>query len=507
MKVALTFPAPTPPFRNLEGGYGDTETTLQPPPTGLAMIACALQDVRGDIEATVIPPQIIEPTGTVRYREIAETTKDCEGADCVGIACRWDNQEAAILLADAVRQTNEKTRIVFGGPNMWSEPMAEMALRSVPSVDAVVRQAGESSFCDNLEGTHPFAIPNLTYRQQGIPHSNPPYSPDMNELPLWDFRHVRDPRHLAPFDVRDPQFRAPHDLDLTPCVESNRGCVKACHEGPCPYCTSGRDRFQMLDAGRFFDELAHLYALHGMKDFFVADNVFSASPQRVAELRKVRMDRRMDLPEDLRLRAYVYPTNFRGENGLRTAEHLHVMGVRELFIGLETFDADIARNLRKEILSEREAVSTLLLLKRFGFAVKIALLLGLPGETKKSLQKNVDGLKRILDTCSASSPAEGGLKSVDISPVMPLVGTELYGSLLANPQVHDQYQALTGKPLKEDLCPQYSVLFRLLLEHRTSVTLDDVTAAAESMKQNARAALDPTKVGEFWGPQKGKNER
>ncbi|MDD4287273.1 MAG: radical SAM protein [Candidatus Peribacteraceae bacterium] len=497
MKVALAFPAPTPPFRNLEGGYGDSEKTLLPPPTGLSVIACALQETRDDIETTVIPPQIIEPSGAVRYRKIEEVTQDCKDADCVGISCRWDNQEAALLLADAVRQTNEKSRIVFGGPNMWSSTMAEMVLRNVPSVDIVVRQAGERALGEYLEGTSLFAIPNLTYRQQGIPHSNYAGAPDMNKLPLWDFRHVRDPRHLAPFDARNPAFHAPRDLDLTPSVESNRGCIKASHEGACPYCSSGRDSFKTLDAPRFFEELAHLYAQHGMKDFFVADNIFSVSPRRVEELRKMRVERRRDLPEDLRMRAYAYPTDFRGENGWRTAEHLQVMGVRELFIGQETFDAEIARSLKKEIPKVEEMVQTLVMLKRFGFAVKIALLLGLPGETKESLQKNVDGLQRLLDACSTPDPAEGGLKSVDISRVMPLVGTELYDLLLKNPQACKTYLDIVLKPLHEDVCPRYPLLFRLLLEHHTSVTVDDVTAAEKKMISAARKALDPTKVGGF----------
>ncbi|MDD5103685.1 MAG: hypothetical protein PHX93_04765 [Candidatus Peribacteraceae bacterium] len=502
MKVALAFPAPTPPFRNLEGGYGDSETTLLPPPTGLSVIACALQQTRDDIETTVIPPQIIEPSGAVRYRKTEEVTQDCEGADCVGISCRWDNQEAAILLADAVRQTNERTRIVFGGPNVWSKTMAEMVLRNIPAVDAVVRRSGEETFRKYLESTPLFDIPNFSYRQEGNPRSNGSRAFDMNKLPLWDFRHVQDPRYLAPFDARDPKYRAPHDLDLTPSVESNRGCSKACCEGPCPYCTSGRDRFQTLAATRFFHELAHLYSLHGMKDFFVADNIFSVSPRRVAELRKARMERKADLPEDLRMRAYAYPTDFRGENGSRTAEHLQVMGVRELFIGQETFDADIARRLRKEIPDVQEMTQTLVMLKRFGFAVKIALLLGLPGETKQSLQKNADGLQRLLDTCSAPGPAEGGLKSVDVSRVMPLVGTELYHALLTNPQACKQYQQLTGKALSEDLCPQYPVLIQLLLEHHTSVTLDDVATTEEKMISEARKALDPAKVGGFGGERK-----
>jgi hypothetical protein len=252
----------------MEGGYGDEEKELQPPPSGLAAIASAVAAFRDDAEMTIVPSQMIEPSGQVRYREMPEMAAACGDADHLGVSCRWDNQEAAIALAHEVQKTNRDVRIVFGGPNMWSEPMAEMVLRNVPPVHAVIRQAGEGAFPAYLAGAPLESIPNLSYRKDGTPLSNDTDPPDMNTLPLWDFRHVQDPRHIAHFDSRDPQYHAPRDLDLAPCVESNRGCSKASRTKPCSFCTSGRAKFQLLGADRFFDQLAHLYEQHGMKDFW-----------------------------------------------------------------------------------------------------------------------------------------------------------------------------------------------------------------------------------------------
>jgi hypothetical protein len=188
------------------------------------------------------------------------------------------------------------------------------------------------------------------------------------------------------------------------------------------------------------------------------------------------------------------------------ARNLWEMGVRELFIGLETFETEIVRSLGKEPVTEQEAVQTILLLKRFGFAVKVALLLGLPGETKASLRRTADGLRLLLDSCTAQSPEEGGLKSADISRVMPLVGTDLYNLLLSNPHACKKYLDIVQKPLSEDVCPRYPLLLRLFLEHYTSVSFDDVAATGERMTKEARSALDPKKVGGFWRPKDGKYE-
>ena len=100
-------------------------------------------------------------------------------------------------------------------------------------------------------------------------------------------------------------------------------------------------------------------------------------------------------------------------------EKMKMAGCHTLAIGLETASSEILKNVGKNITPEkaRDAVS---MAKKIGLRTIVYFILGLPGETKETLQKTIDFAKSV------------GSDFVTMGVAQPLPGTKFYNDLKKN---------------------------------------------------------------------------
>ena len=125
-----------------------------------------------------------------------------------------------------------------------------------------------------------------------------------------------------------------------------------------------------------------------------------------------------------------------------------------------------------------------------GIKTTIAYLLGLPGESQESLETNLRTLEELLKI-------DGCIERLYISIGMPLRGTQWAKELENKKEISDEYFKTTGKDLREDDSPNYSLLSRLSIQNLTTVTVSQINKYLEKMINAARQKMPDYRIGGF----------
>ncbi|MDD4628398.1 MAG: cobalamin-dependent protein [Candidatus Peribacteraceae bacterium] len=501
MKLVLTFPPPAPEYRTIQTGHEDT--LPNPPPTAHAVLAAYLRERIENLNILTVPDSKSVGDGKTAYRSIEEVTALCLDADVLGITCWFHNMPTALELAQRVKALNDRVRVVLGGPNVSSRRMARLVLRTVPQVDAVVRRDGEEALHQLLLGMPPRDIPGVASRQGGTEVTNDCAPVNLASIPLWDFRDAMDWKELLnPYDARSQSYVRSNTATAVPRIGmfTMRGCLKAAEgvhggrRGSCRYCTSSETSLRFDNPDHFWQQNAHLYRTHGIQDTLIADDILPISPAYMATLHQARERYRDVLSSRHQSRAYAYTTTFEIPEAEQVLADSIGCGVTNYFFGTETFDPVASVKNNKDIFHE-EQVTRLLTFLRGRMDSTLALLLGIPGHTKKSIQRDVDAYCRLLDRFGSDRIGEGNLTRVDVSAGAPLVGTPWYEDLRHDPRVCEDYERQTGRSLLTDVAPNYSVLLGIALKRSSDLTLDDIRQAEDTVSRRCEKRL---KKG-LWG--------
>lgn len=485
MRVALIQPDPIN-RTSMALGYG---STVRPPETGLAIIACYLEYwSRKKVSIQVLDPSL--PKMQLAYQ--------LASADIAGFSDWYSNHSEVLEMARTVKAMNPEAKIVLGGPN------AAMSGRRILSnhhdyLDCVVGSPqcfdGEEALLGLVEGWPMESIPNLCHKEGGIT-SNPAEPTDLRRIPVWDFRHFQNlEQRLVPATRSHEGEEDPWKIQHI-AVESSRGCPKAQTMGPCKFCASGQLEWREYTPMQFWSQVWHLWKEYHEKcfTFYVADNCFtSPNMHRVYEL----YDSCPNQTFGMRIRGYGYLPYLIGYSGsLRDiGEMLRKMGVFNLFFGLEHTDKNVLGLVNKEFVPVGEAVRVMNALGDQGVGSTLAFMPGLPGETKGSLRRLRRDLRTILKQAKC-------LERLYISKPVPFVGTAMHKWCCDSKPIRDEYESATGKNLLADDEPDYRLLTRLMME-RTHIYFQDGASPGEidkSIRQMvaiAREYIPEHRIGGF----------
>ncbi len=136
---------------------------------------------------------------------------------------------------------------------------------------------------------------------------------------------------------------------------------------------------------------------------------------------------------------YARATDF-AHTGL--ASHLVRVGVREVLLGVESFDEQMLCAANKGT-SPRQIFSALEGLSEAGIRIAVSLVLGLPGETQRSLGATLQGCSYLKQMLPVSE--------MHASIITPLPGSGLYRQLLSDPEMAARYGSM-------DIIPHESIL-------------------------------------------------
>lgn len=358
MKVLLV----KPHFKELYGNLKGVATEY--PPLGLMYLSSYIKQ-RGH-EAKIVDMSAENLTEVQYTRILEEYTPDVVGFTVTTPLSKYSHQ-----LADIAKQTIKGIRVIFGGPHPTAVPSEEL---NDTNIDCVVRGEGEATFYKILdqqfEGLQ--EINGISYVDNGriVHNPNERFIENLDALPFPAYELI---------DIKRYYFVDARKHPLAPILTS-RGCPYGC-----VYCNKNifGYKFRYRSAKNVVDEIEFLQEEYKVKEIHVLDDGFTTIPERVLEICDEIENRGIELLLDC-------------ANGIRvntiTEELLSRMkdvGFYKVAFGIESGDPNILKNIKKRITID-QVQNAVKIAKNVGLDVWGFFMIGLPGETRESVEKTVN---------------------------------------------------------------------------------------------------------------------
>jgi radical SAM superfamily enzyme YgiQ (UPF0313 family) len=340
-------------------------------PLGLACVATATQKAGHEVG-------MVDLMTEKDAQSVLKETIDGFRPDLIGISVRnIDDQNMAhprFLLVPVkeivgVCRRFSEAKIVLGGAGYSIFP--EVAL-SFLGADMGIQGEGEAVFPDMVErierGASLLGLPGLYLPGQSHPCERM-FEKNLDRLPLPN-------TNLLSMSLQKEEVWLP--------VQTRRGCPLSCS-----YCSTGMIEGLILrrhSPETMVNWIAR-WAKAGVRQFYFVDNTFNLPPSYAKEFCRKLID------QDLKIRwwSILYPKHV----DEKLAAYMARSGCEQVSIGFESGSERILKNMNKRFTPEEvRQISEILSgqgIKRMGF-----LLLGGPGETRKSVEESLsfaDSLK------------------------------------------------------------------------------------------------------------------
>jgi len=349
-------------------------------PLGLACVAAAARNAGHDV--TMLDLMFEMDADLVLKKAIREFRPECIGISVRNIDDQ--NMETPRFLLDKVKEVVTLCRdqmnvpVVLGGAGYSMFPENALAYLGA---DMGIEGEGEIAFpalLARLENNSDLSgIPGLYVRDHGSQQPKS-FAKSLDELTLPDTSILSG----SAYKNKEPWIP----------VQTRRGCALKCS-----YCSTLGIEGSILR--RRSPELVSVWleswVKAGYTNFFFVDNTFNLPLAYAKEICRQILERGLNM----RWRCIIYPKNVDEE----LVELMAVAGCRQVSLGFESGSEQILKNLNKQFtLEDVRAISAMFAnhgIERMGF-----LLLGGPGETKKSVEVSLayaDSLKLDLLRLSA----------------------------------------------------------------------------------------------------------
>jgi len=156
------------------------------------------------------------------------------------------------------------------------------------------------------------------------------------------------------------------------------------------------------------------------------------------------------------LRIYQNPEEIEEEQ----IDTLKRLGVREIFLGLEHIDGEMRRRMGKPPVADK-ILRLIKTMEEHEIEVVLALMFGLPGETKSTAAANRNFAEKVVQSYS-------NVKILFVSIATPLVGTALFKMLARNSKAVSDYNA-AGHCLESDDEFDYKLLCELFIRENCEI--------------------------------------
>jgi hopanoid biosynthesis associated radical SAM protein HpnJ len=305
-----------------------------------------------------------------------------------------------IRLAQRIKDVNPKIKIAFVGPHVTVLP--ERALREAPAIDFVVRKEFDYAVKEFAEGKPLEDIVGISYRKNGsVAHNaDRPQLQDLDSLP-----HVTDVYHRD-LDVR--RYNVPFLLHPYVSLYTTRGCPAQCTFCLWPQTTSGHAwrKRSTDDVAREMAKAKGYWPY--VKEFFFDDDTFNIQKARTVEL-----------CAKLKPLGLTWSCTSRVTTDYETLKAMREAGCRLLIVGYESGDQQILKNIKKGATVERARQFTKDAHK-LGLVIHGDFILGLPGETRETIQNTIAFAKEL------------DVETIQVSVAHAYPGTELHDFAIKN---------------------------------------------------------------------------
>lgn len=306
-----------------------------------------------------------------------------------------------VRTAEELKTLNPGLQIGMIGAKVAVEP--EASLRASPAIDFVARNEFDFTIKEVAEGREPSRIAGLSWRRAdgAIVHNEErAVLENMDDLPFVTPVYERD---LVIENYFSGYLKHPYLSFYT-----GRGC-----KSHCTFClwpqTIGGHRYRTRSIGRVIEELALARkTFPQVKEFFFDDDTLTDNVPRVEALAR-----------EIGKLGVVWSCNAKANVPRDTLKVMKDNGLRLVVVGYESGNQKILHNIKKGMRVE--------VAKRFtqdchelGIVIHGTFILGLPGETRETIEETI------------RFAAEINPHTIQVSLAAPYPGTLLYEQALEN---------------------------------------------------------------------------
>jgi hopanoid biosynthesis associated radical SAM protein HpnJ len=331
------------------------------------------------------------PPHHITFEQTIEIGKDYE---FLVLATSTVGFEVDKKLAVAMKAANPKMKICFVGPPVTIHP--ERALSECPVIDFTVRREFDYATVEFANGKPLDEILGISFRKDGqIVHTpDRPQVQDLDALPDVTAVYKRD------LDVT--KYNVPFLLHPYVALYTTRGCPALCTFCLWPQTLSGH-AWRKRSTDRVAAEMAKAKEYWpNVKEFFFDDDTFNIQKARTIEL-----------CEKLKPLGITWSCTSRVTTDYETLKAMKDAGCRLMIVGFESGDPQILKNIKKGATVER-ARDFARDAHKLGLIVHGDFILGLPGETKESIERTIQFAKDL------------DCETIQVSLAHAYPGTELY---------------------------------------------------------------------------------
>jgi len=306
-----------------------------------------------------------------------------------------------IKTAGALKAANPKLKVGLVGPNVAIDPLAN--LRKADTVDFVAGKEFDFTVKEITEGRDWSAVSGLCYRDShGVIRQTEerPVLKTMDDLPFVTPIYRRD------LDVQNyfiGYLKHPYLSFYT-----GRGCKSRCTFCLWPQ-TVGGHRYRTRSVGHVVDEIRYIQkAFPEVKEIFFDDDTFTDDVRRTEEIAR-----------ELGKLGVMWSCNAKANVSRDTLKVMRDNGLRLLLVGYESGNQQILHNIKKGMRVD--------VARRFtkdchelGITIHGTFILGLPGESRETIQETIRFAREI-------NP-----HTLQVSLAAPYPGTFLYKQAMEN---------------------------------------------------------------------------
>lgn len=300
-----------------------------------------------------------------------------------------------VKVAEALKAANQRLMVGFVGAKVAVEP--EVSLLASPAIDFVAREEYDFTIVEIAEGRPLSEVDGITYRDvDGQLQRNPDRAvlEDMDDLPYVTPIYHRD---LRIEDYFIGYLKHPYVSLYT-----GRGCRSQCTFCLWPQTVSGH-RYRTRSVGHVLGEMELLRdSFPQVAEVFFDDDTFTDDRSRAEEI--ARGMSRLGLE---------WSCNAKANVPYETLKVLRENGLRLLLVGFESGNQQILTNIKKGVKVER-ARQFAKDCRDLGITIHGTFIVGLPGETKETIQETIRFARDI-------NP-----HTIQVSIAAPYPGTALY---------------------------------------------------------------------------------
>jgi len=326
----------------------------------------------------------------------AETVQIASDYEFVVLFTSTVGFESDLRLIRRMKEVKPDLKVAFVGPPVQIKP--EESLMASPDIDFIVRGEFDHAVVEFAQGKPLGEIAGVSYRKNGQVVHNPSRpaleTEELDRLPFATEVYKRD--------LVIENYNVPFLLHPYVAFYTSRGCPALCTFCLWPQTLSGH-AWRVRSSENVAREVRQALRLFPQaKEFFFDDDTFN-----------IRKDRVLELCAKFKPLGFRWSCTARDHSDYETLKAMADAGARLLIVGFESGDPQILKNIKKGAtveMARRFAKNC----KELGIAIHGDYIIGLPGETKESIERTIEFAKE-LDS-----------ETIQVSIAHAYPGTEFY---------------------------------------------------------------------------------